>query len=114
LFLVLVDSIRYFFEFVDKNRPGLLILFREQQTSNPIILDTLNLIISDIHQDLKKDIRTGINMGMITVSDPGIAAWGVLSAISGVTLAYLNNPKIERERLIATLSELILLGLFRR
>ncbi len=114
LFLVLIDSIRYFFEFVDQNRAGLLILFREQQTSNPIIMDTLNLIISEIHRDLKKDIHTGIDMGMIAVADPGIAAWGVLSAISGVTLAYLNNPKIERDKLIQTLSELILLGLFRR
>ena len=114
LFLVLIDSIRYFFEFVDKNRPGLLILFREQQTSNPIIMDTLSLIISEIHRDLKKDIQSGINIGMISVSDPGIAAWGVLSAISGVTIAYLNNPRIERDRLIRTLAELILLGLFRR
>jgi len=115
LFLVLVDSIRYFFEFVDENRAGLRILLREQQSASPaVMIDTLNLVISEIHQDLKRDIQMGINMGMISISDPGIAAWGILSAISGVTLAYINDPKIERERLIRSLAELILLGLFRR
>jgi len=114
LFLVLIDSIRYFFEFVDQNRAGLRILFREQQNANPAVMDTLNLVISEIHQDLKRDVQVGINMGLISISDPGIAAWGILSAISGVTLAYINNPKMERERPIRALAELILLGLFKR
>ncbi len=114
LFVVLTDSIRYFFEFVDQNRPGLRILFREQQNANPAVLDTLNYVISEIHQDLKRDVQSGINKGLVSISDPGIAAWGILSAISGVTLTYINNPKMERERLTRTLTELILFGLFHR
>jgi AcrR family transcriptional regulator len=114
LYSVLTESIRYFFEFVKRNKAGVRILFREQQNANPRIRETLNEIVAEIHQDLKRDIQRGINMGRIAISDPEIAAWGIISAVSGVGLNYLGHPKIEQERLTKALAELILLGLFKR
>jgi AcrR family transcriptional regulator len=114
LYSVLTESIRYFFEFVKRNRAGVRILFREQQNANPRIRETLNEIVAEIHQDLKRDIQRGIDMGRIAISDPEIAAWGIISAVSGVGLNYLGHPKIEQERLTKALAELILLGLFKR
>jgi len=113
-FSVLVDSIQYFFRFVENNRTYFQILLGEQQNVNSRIAETLNAIIQDIHKDLKKDIERGIHLGFIWVSDPEITAFAILSAISGVALYYLNNPKIDRERLARSLAEMILIGLFRR
>jgi len=113
-FSVLVDSIQYFFRFVENNRTYFQILLGEQQNVNSRIAETLNAIIHDIHKDLRKDIERGIRLGFIWVSDPEITAFAILSAISGVALYYLNNPKIDRERLARSLAEMILIGLFRR
>jgi AcrR family transcriptional regulator len=114
LYSALTESIRYFFEFVKRNRAGVRILFREQQNANPRIRETLNEIVFEIQQDLKRDVQRGIDMGLIAISDPEIAAWGIISAVSGVGLNYLGHPKIEQERLVKALSELFLLGLFKR
>jgi AcrR family transcriptional regulator len=114
LYSALKESFRYFFEFVHRNRAGVRILFREQQNANPRIRETLNEIVFEIQQDLKKDIQRGIDMGLIAISDPEIAAWGIISAVSGVGLNYLGHPKIEQDRLVKALSELFLLGLFKR
>lgn len=114
LYSVLTESISYFFEFVKSNKAGVRILFREQQNANPRIRETLNEIVAEIHQDLKRDIQRGIDMGRIAISDPEIAAWGIISAVSGVGINYLGHPKIEQERLTKALAELILLGLFKR
>jgi len=114
LYSALIESIRYFFDFVRRNKAGVRILFREQQNANPHIRETLNEIVFEIQQDLKRDIQRGINMGLIAISDPEIAAWGIISAVSGVGLNYLGHPKIEQERLVKALSELFLLGLLKR
>ncbi len=110
----LVQGIDYFLDFVEKNRQIFQILFQEMIYRNPRVKETIDQIIKEFVNLFRHQIDKGIQKGMINITDSEIASWSFVCSILGMALTYLENPSIERAKLARTISELVLLGLFRR